>query len=407
MRVALIAFISCVSLAFAVSISADPCGWRGDGTGVYPAADPPTAWDFEKKQGILWSVKVGACFSTPVPLGDRIFLTAQDDKLLSVDVKTHKVLWEKANPLTELREKAKGPADGEEQRGTSCGYATATPVTDGKLLWATFGTGVVACYDLDGNRKWIVGIDYPQQSEYGRAASPVLADGKLIVSMGHIVALDPATGKTLWDQDKAIESFATPSVTRIGDATVILTGKGDVLRASNGEIVESGIASSGYGSPMVKDGVAFFVDTTVTAVRLPEKLGEKNEFKKLWTGDLPGEVFASPVVWDGIVYGISNVGLLTAFDAAKGDALWTEKLAIGSAAPTEGAAMANLYPSLAIAGGKLFVANDRGETLVLQPGKEYKELAKNQTEEGSGASAAFDGKVLYQRGGDMLYCIGK
>ena len=404
MRTILSAATACILLAFAISASADTCGWRGDGSGVYPAADPPTSWDYGKKAGILWSVKVGTSFSAPVPSGDRVFLTVEDDKLLCIDVKTHKALWEKANPVEELH-KAANPE--EEVKKAEAGFATASPVTDGKCVWASYGTGVVVCYDFDGNRKWTVWLEYRPQSEYGRAASPLLVDGKLIVTMGGLVALDPATGKKLWYQDKASEGFGTPVAAKIGDDWVVITGRGDVVKAADGALVEASISSTGYGSPVVKDGVAYFVDSTTEAIKLPEKLGAKNVFKKLWTADIDGEVFSSPVVYEGIVYGVSNFGYLMAFDAQKGDVIWKKKVGIGSAAPEEGAATANIYPSLAVAGGKLFLSNDRGETLVLQPGKEYKELSKNEAEEGSGASAAFDGKFIYQRGGEMLYCIGK
>ena len=379
-------------------------GWRGDGTGVYPAADPPTSWDADAKKGILWSVKVGPGFATPAVAGDRVFVSVQDDKLVCVDAKAHKVLWEKRNAFEDLPKDIKVE---EKNYPTECGYATATPVTDGKLVWATYGTGIVACYDLDGNRKWILWIDYDQQSEHGRTASPLLVDGKLIVTIGRLVALDPATGRKLWDQEKAAEGLPTPAVAKIGDTTVLITGSGDVVRVSDGELVEAGIASSSIPSPVVKDGVVYFVDTSTTAVKLPAKLGEKKSFKKLWTADIEGDVFASPVVFDGIVYAVGNAGVLYAFDAAKGDVVWQKKIPIGSMGGGEGAAPANLYPSLAIAGGKLYVFNDRGETLVLQPGKEYKELSKNQAEEGSGACAAFDGAVIYERGSEKLYCIGK
>jgi len=66
----------------------------------------------------------------------------------------------------------------------------------------------------------------------------------------------------------------------------------------------------------------------------------------------------------------------------------------------------NLYPSLALAAGRLFVSNDEGETLVLEPGPVYKELRHNRLLQGSGASPAFNGSHLFLRSGDSVFCIG-
>ena len=66
----------------------------------------------------------------------------------------------------------------------------------------------------------------------------------------------------------------------------------------------------------------------------------------------------------------------------------------------------NLYPSLALAGGRLYLGNDEGETLVLEPGTVYKELRRNKLPAGSGASPAYAAANLYLRAGEFLYCLG-
>ena len=196
--VCLICLTACVGLARepAPGASAKAVGgWRGDVTGRYPDARPPTEWDADDGTNILWQAEVGKSQSSPVAAGQRIFVTAEQDLLLCLDRKTGKVLWKRDNGPGALR-----PADRPDGRppvGPGGGYSIPTPVTDGKFVYVSYGTGIVACCDMAGGRKWIRIIKRPQVTEYGRAASPLLVGGKLLVSIGALIALDPQTGRTL------------------------------------------------------------------------------------------------------------------------------------------------------------------------------------------------------------------
>jgi len=74
------------------------------------------------------------------------------------------------------------------------GYTTATPITDGRLVWAVFGNRVVTCFDMEGKRKWARVLPDNPQMMWGHSASPLLVAGRLIVPIDDIVALDPETG---------------------------------------------------------------------------------------------------------------------------------------------------------------------------------------------------------------------
>ena len=56
------------------------------------------------------------------------------------------------------------------------GYSSPTPATDGRNVYVLFGTGVAACYDLEGNRKWARVVEKPTHG-YGHSASPLLIGG--------------------------------------------------------------------------------------------------------------------------------------------------------------------------------------------------------------------------------------
>ena len=382
-------------------------GWRGDGSGLFPKADPPTEWDIDTGKNILWKTEVGKSQSSPIVVGDRVFLTAEQDLLLCVDRKTGKILWQKDNGYTALPTGMKVP-EKRPPASPGCGYSTPTPVSDGKAVYASFGTGVVACYDFDGTRRWIQYLDMEQTTEYGRSASPVLAGGKLIVSLGGLDALDPQTGKTLWEAKDAKCSYGSPAVARIGDVDVLFTPMGDCVRVSDGKILAEELGKAKYVTPAVLDGgIVVYASPPAVALKLPAKAADTVKPTRLWENeDIEGEFFASPVCHDGLIYTASNEGVLYVLDAKTGKIAWQKELDIPSAGGKMGAEPANLYPSLALVGKHILLGNDTGTTLVLVPGREYKALSRNVLDKGCGSCLVPDGKQLFLRSGKRLYCIG-
>ena len=273
-------------------------------------------------------------------------------------------------------------------------------------MYVSYGTGVVACYDFEGTRQWIRCIDLPLVNQYGRSTSPLLVDGMLIVSIGGLVALDAKTGKTLWQNLQAKPTYGTPVVTRISGVPVVLTPNGHCVRASDGRILAEKLTASLYASPVVQDGVAYFVGPPAVAIRLPEKPDEPLRFEKLWQADAPeGEFFASPLCHDGLLYCVSNGGVLYVLEAKTGKLAAKKELDIRSAGGKPGAEPANLYASPALVGPHILLGNDAGESLLLAPGREYKEVARNFLDKGSGASPVADGRMLLLRGGRKLYAL--
>jgi outer membrane protein assembly factor BamB len=394
--------LSLVFVLLAARAQGQGSGWRGDGTGQYPRANPPLTWDVAADKNILWRAKVGASQSTPVFAGDRILLTAEPDRLLAVDRRSGKILWSVENSYAALPSSVKRP-EKKPPTAEGCGYSTPTPVCDGRCVFVVFGTGIVASYDLDGNRKWIRCLDLTQVTEYGRSASPVLAGGKLLVSLSGLTALDPQTGEVLWDAPKARSAYGTPAVARIGDVDVILTPQGDCVCVADGRILARKLGSANYASPLVSAGAVYFVGTRTVALRLPEKAGDSLQFQKLWdTDEIEGQVFASPVCHEGLLYCVSNDGVLYVLDVQNGNVVYRKELEIQSASGRIGAPV-GVYPSITLTGKHLLVGNASGEMLVLTPGREYQEIAHNRLDKGAGSSPVADGSLLLLRGGTSLF----
>ena len=402
---AAITSVMCVHLCWGGS-APQPSGWRGDGTGRYPKANPPLEWDIEEGTNILWKARVGKSHSSPVVVGERVIVTAEKDLLVCLDRRSGKALWKRANGFSALP-KGLVAAPTRTRVGPGGGYSIPTPVTDGKLVYASYGTGIVVCCDLEGRRRWIRYVALPQATEFGRSASPLLAGGKLLVSIGGLIALEPATGKTLWQNTDAKPSYGTPAIARIGATEVAITPNGDWVRVADGRTLAREMASTGYTSPLVHEGVAYFVDTPTVALKLPTRAADTIRPERLWENDdVEGSFFASPVCHEGILYCVSNEGVVYALDAGTGKTVFQKQLAIPSMAGTPDIEPGNLYGSLTLVGKHVLLTNDAGDALVLAPGKQYREIKHNYLDQGSGASPVPDGRMLFLRGGKTLYCIG-
>ena len=116
----------------------------------------------------------------------------------------------------------------------------------------------------------------------------------------------------------------------------------------------------------------------------------------LWTAKPASDrYYASPVLHDGLLYAITQRSVFTVLDAADGAVVYSKNLGLKG----------TVYPSICLAGGRLYVSGDQGGTLVIEPGREYRELASNTLEQFR-SSPVFEGGKIYIRGLKHLFCIG-
>ncbi len=450
-----------LSLGASPALWGNGIGWRTDGSGSYPGAQPPLEWSPTKN--VVWRTAMpGYGVSHPVLLGQRVFICSEPCILLCLDRADGKVLWQKDSSYSELEidadtrkqlevEKAKMAALLEKQSAIQkemdqlhrslvkektardeiqkklqpfrkqidalrkeqqklplavrytqprahsfAGYSAPTPVTNGKEVFVAFGNGLVACFDLDGKRKWLKLIEH-SNAPFAHSGSPVLAGDKVLIHFTDLVALDTKTGNEVW-RLKHPTSHGTPLVTRIGGVDVVLTPRGALVRASDGKVLADRLGSCGANSPILHKGVVYHVRGAVQAVRLPASVEEGMKLAPLWKATIKGGGywFSSPVVHDGLLYAASDQGVLTVLEAGTGERVYEKRLNLGG----------STYPSISLAGNRLYVSSDNGTTVVLQPGREYRELARNKLETFR-SSLVFAGKRLYVRTAKHLYCIGE
>jgi hypothetical protein len=242
-------------------------------------------------------------------------------------------------------------------------------------------------------------IKAAQNTAYGRSSSPILTAGRLIVHMTHLYAFEPATGRQLWVNPEARCAYGTPAGLRSGSTDLIVTPAGDVVRADDGRTVNRQIGAASNTSPVVADGFVYFGEKDVRAIRLEADFKDRS----VWNGEIPGEVFGSPLLHEGLLLTATGKGDLYAFDAGKKgsvDPLIDARPLFG-----EDSGLNTAYGSVTLAGKHLFLTSNVSEVVVLEATREARPVARNRIKDGSGASPVFSGRDLFLRDGDRLYCI--
>lgn len=321
-----------------------------------------------------------------------------DKKIKALQVQTEEIRAKRKDLATLNRYKEPGKnAGGYHPTG---GYSSPTPVTDGKHVYVMYGNGLAAAYDLDGKRLWLKLVEHPTVT-YGHGASPVLVKDKLLVHFSDLVALNTKDGSEAW-RAKIPPNHGTAMHTRIGDVDVLIHPNGQVIRVSDGVILARNLGTSGPNSPLVQDGKVFYMAGQARGVTLPSSLESPVIWEPLWKGKGTnlkggGYWFPSPVLHEDLIYALNATANFTVVDAKTGQRVYEEKLDFGGG---------QCYPSITLAGKHLFVSSDNGHTLILEPGREYKQIARNSLETFR-SSLVFEGKRMYVRTVKNLWCIGE
>ena len=409
--------------------------WRGpNGNGISPSAGLPTRWS-QGSENITWSAPLPSWSGgSPIVWDDRIFVTSPskpEDGILQ-QVTGNDAGGESLLLLCLSR------ADGSElwRRELDTGNdmhrkhnnTSPSPVTDGVLVWAVTGTGMVTALDMKGQKVWKRDL----QKEYGDfglqwgyASSPLLVDGKLIVEVLHgqhtddpsyVIAFGAAKGELLWRQERPTDAVAespdaytTPALIEHGTRRQIVVSGGDYATghdlATGAELWRLGGLNPEkrhnyriVGSPVVA-GDMLFVPTRKKPLQAFRLAGGVPGTDPVWTWNGAGAPdVPTPVSDDGYFYMVDDRGMVTCLDATNGNAVW------GPHRTPEGTVSA----SPVLADGRLYITNENGVTTVMAAGPQLQQLAVNQLD-GSYtlSSMAVAGNQLFIRTGTHLYCIAE
>jgi outer membrane protein assembly factor BamB len=309
-----------------------------------------------------------------------------------------------------------------------------TPTSDGKHVWAAFwggnkgiGANVVACFDFNGKRVWSRFCGQTDISEHGTHSSPALCGDYLVFKSGAVLfGFEKATGKVAWQ--KEIEGGIGASVLPlpIGKEILAYVPQAGIFRPSDGDQLWKATITTDILTPTISDGVIYGIgEKHFFACKLPQQAAASLTLETLlktpWKDveyHMPGvftdSIIASPLYDKGLVYVVSQGGAMNVLDAMTGRRVYAH--AMDSLHPRlTWVFVVGICSSTSLGGKHIFVRDDQGQTLVLEPGRQYKELAKNLlveydnqgTQPEAQSNFFFEGQRIYFRSRGFMYCISE
>lgn len=270
---------------------------------------------------VVWSApEGGSALSSPVLHGGVVYVTAEPNTLVALDVATGAVRWSRSHGLEQIVQgealaemqsrKAEADALSAElasvreqigvarrdarrsgggraeldrlraradaitaqltavaplftpERGDGLGYANPTPWVDEQGVYVSFGTGAVASWSHDGELRWWRWLGHGAAPERGYVgtdtASPVRIGETLLVAHGALHGLDASTGETRWS-GPAYADYGSPAVMRVGGRELVFTPDGQALHARTGEVVAKDLGDTFYVGPTVVQDRVYWV----------------------------------------------------------------------------------------------------------------------------------------------------
>ena len=437
---AIACLIGAVSPSFAGDADRYWPNWRGPRhTGISPHGDPPI--EFSETKNVRFKVPVpGHGLSSPVVWGDRVFVMTSE----SVDDQAYA---ESQRAAAEKREKNEWPPDvapvaqrflvlaysrkdgsllwkqtaaelvPHESHYIDSAWSSASPVTDGKRVFAHFGSNGTYAYDLDGKLLWKIDLgDQETRNHFGEGSSPALYENTLVINWDHegdsfVVALDADTGKERWRTRRPDEvtSWATPLIVPHGGRQQIVipaTGRSRGYDLETGREIWSvaGMTVNTIPTPVERNGVVYLASgyrgTMLQAVSLDRAKGRLEDGDGLlWTHERDTPYVPSLLLYDDTLYFFKHFkSILSVLDATTGkprrDIQRLESLGSVWASPV-GAA------------GRIYVFDRRGKALVFEHGPEFKVLAETEIDGVVDATPAIVDGEIYVRTRDHLYCLAR
>lgn len=412
-------------------------GAGGAGVAAAPA-DPRSSWRLEPSTGIAWQIELaGLGHSSPIVWGDRVYVTtavaaqgkasvvtgdsskggvasATDNgrhtwRLIAIDATSGKIVWNTVAYEGAPRMK----------RHVKASHASATPATDGRSIVALMGSEGLFCFDMNGTLKWRtdlgvmdVGLVDDPSLQWGPASSPVIVDDRVLVQNDRhrdsfLAAYSLATGKEIWRAaHDEFPSWATPAVVRTAARTEIVTNSGKHIRGfdpkSGKELwrLSDDNTQVKVPTPILAGDVIVVTGGYPPGGRpiygiKPGASGELNAQALAWKTERGAPYTGTPLYYDGILYALTDNGILSAYDPKTGARIYQQRVAGGS----------GFSASPIAAAGRLYLSSEDGDVYVVKAGRSYELLATNAMGEPIMATPAISGRTIFIRTINRLVAV--
>ncbi len=429
-------FLTC-ALCFAAGKGDWPY-WRGPAADGMAVGDAPLHWS--DTQNVRWKTEIpGRGSSSPVLWGDRIFVTTAVKtgpstgpepaaapkatpgakpqlstpgpqvehafQILCLNRKTGKLLWQQT-AITAVPHEGYHPSYGS--------LASNSPVTDGKYVYAFFGSRGIYCYDLKGKLIWKkdYGVQMRMRMAFGEGMAPVISGDRLILVFDHegdsfMVMLDKNTGKEIWKVNRDEKSnWAAPLVVDYKGQKQIVVSGSNKLRSYDfniGKVIWecAGLGTNTIPQPVRQDDLIFamsgYLKPNLMAIRLGREGVLTGTDAVVWSQVKGNSYTASPVIYDNKLYVLTDNGMVSCYNARTGEPYYQQ---------TRLPKTYSFKSSPVGANGKLYLASENEDVLVLRMGEKFEVLATNtMTDQIFIATPAISGGEIFLRSQNRLYCI--
>ncbi|VTR97364.1 outer membrane protein assembly factor BamB family protein [Tuwongella immobilis] len=361
-------------------------GFRGDGSSTSRAQQLPLSWS--PSENIAWRTPLpGYGQSSPIIWNDRVMITAvegdEKEKIVvaAIELKSGKMAWWRSLPAS--------------QRGKNnpmMSRAAPTPVVDSEGIYAFFESGDLIAFSHQGDLKWkrSLATEYGAfKNNHGIGSSPTQTAECVIVlidDMGgsYLLAIDKATGKNRWKTDRTNRvSWTSPVILQSGGRSIVIVSSGGSLTAYDAQTGKpianrDGLVGNTIPSPTVL-GNRIIIGAGENRMKPDPKASAQSnccvelqwtndsaEFVTRWNGKKAVSHHASPLVYQGHVYFVTKMGVITCLNAETGEECYVERLDNPCWATPVGA------------DGHVFFFGKYGVSTVIRAGSSFEKIAINR-----------------------------
>ncbi|MCA9123157.1 MAG: PQQ-like beta-propeller repeat protein [Planctomycetaceae bacterium] len=356
----------------------------------------------------VWRIKGGVGMSGLAISGGRLFTMVQREGrqfVVALNAATGASIWQ--TPVASAYENAMGDgprgtptvAKGSVFVFTGQGILVALSAEDGRILWSHDSVAELRA----------------ETADYGMACSPLVVDGRVIVTVGApnatVVAYDASSGELAWATGNETTGYSSPALLDVGGREQVVVHSGSAVL---GLEPKSGVIlwrypyvtdfSCNIATPIEIDGKVFVSsgENHGCVLLALERDGEKFSVREVWSSQGPRSVlrneWQTSILLDGYLYGMDNVGgagpitHLTCIDASTGERMWQEtRFGKGN---------------LIAADGKLFMSSLKGELIIarISP-RGYDEIGRSIVIDSTRQAPALANGLLYLRDNNNIACF--
>jgi outer membrane protein assembly factor BamB len=397
------------------ALAEDWSQWRGaHRDGKADGFSAPKTWPKSLTQ--KWTTPVGAGVSSPIMVGNKLYAFGRiggAEVTTCIDATTGAIVWQDKSTVAAVS-------------GAASGYGgpRSTPAAEGGKIFTLGVHGTVSCLDA-GSGSVLWRKETGEAPQFATSMSPLVADGKCIVFLKSLDAFDAATGEIKWKGPSGTPYGSPVLMTVAGTAQIVTPSSSALMGVSlaDGKVLwERKLPPGGYfanySTPIIDGETVIYISPggkggagSSVALKITKE-GAAFKATELWKGSASYQ-YNTPVLRDGVLFGLSPSKSFFCVDAKDGKVLWTDKTTRGEAGGVVSAGpviVALTGPAAAGGGGgggKKGMGGKGGEKatgdselIAFEPDKTgYKELAKYKVTPGSGlAYPIVSGNRVYVKG---------